>query len=72
MQVARHVVLGAEWFEWNNFMPLNETNVGDNRRIHSAYTREVRRTSVKRNWWSSPSEREPADPFRFKLTPKRG
>jgi len=72
LQVARHIVLGAERFEWNNFMPLNETNVGDNRRIHSAYTREIRGASVKRSWGSLPSEREPADPLRFKLTPKRG
>jgi hypothetical protein len=42
LQVGRHVVLGAKRFKWNDFMPLNESKVGDNHRIHSAYMREIR------------------------------
>lgn len=43
MQVGRHVVLRAKRFKWNDFIPFNESKVGDKNRIHSAYMREIRR-----------------------------
>lgn len=49
MQVARDVAFRADRLECNDFVPPNETNVGNNRRIHSAYTHEIRGTSVDRN-----------------------